>query len=242
MRKELPITATPQEKYDNLILTFFDDWEPLPGKKMNFRGILDSIDCHDYGFHDHNEFLLYVNSLIKNGLLEPDERFGLENWGSIDGRTYKIYDRLGITFSGLNYCRQLKESGKNSNRCFVAMKYSEDMVRYYDEAIQPAVKSNGFRAIRVDREHTESDQTINDFIISSIKQARFVIADFTHQSDGVYYEAGYALGRGLPVIYTCRADDWENLHFDVRPMQVIKYSSPEELQHALSLKIQAYIL
>ncbi len=84
--------------------------------------------------------------------------------------------------------------------------------------------------------------TIMSLCFVSIKQARFVIADFTHQSDGVYYEAGYALGRGLPVIYMCRADDWDNLHFDVRPMQVLRYSSPEELQNALSLKIQAFIL
>lgn len=241
MRKPLPLTATPQEKYDNLILAFFEDWEESPGQKMNFVGKLDSINLQQFGFQEHSEFLLYVNTLLQNGLLEPDERMPREGW-SIENRTFQVYPRLGITFAGLNYCLKLKESGKNSNRCFVAMKYSPDMALFYDNGILPATQANGFRAIRVDREHVDTDQTINDFIIASIKQSRFCIADFTHQSDGVYFEAGYALGRGLEVIFTCRSDDWDNLHFDVRPMQVIRYSTPEELARALSLKIQAAVL
>ncbi|MDO8365599.1 MAG: hypothetical protein Q7T20_02295 [Saprospiraceae bacterium] len=49
----------------------------------------------------------------------------------------------------------------------------------YTEGIFNAIEANGFRPIRVDKEHTENEQTINDFIIASIKQSRFCIADLT---------------------------------------------------------------
>ena len=117
-----------------------------------------------------------------------------------------------------------------------------EMDKFYAESIVKAIEANNFRPIRVDKEHTENEQTINDFIISSIKQSKFCIADLTHQRNGVYFEAGYALGRGLKVIYTCRRDDHENVHFDLKTMQTILYDTPEELREALSLKIQAVIL
>lgn len=149
---------------------------------------------------------------------------------------------MEISFDGLNYCHSLLSSGKNSTRCFVAMKFSDDMVQFYEEGIAKAIEDNGFRPFRVDREHVENEQTINDFIIASIKQSRFCVADLTHKSHGAYFEAGYALGRGLKVIYTCRADHFEEVHFDLKNMQIIKYATPEALREALSLKIQAVIL
>ncbi len=35
---------------------------------------------------------------------------------------------------------------------------------------------------------------------------RFMIADFTGHRGGVYFEAGFAHGLGIPVIWTCRED------------------------------------
>ena len=143
------------------------------------------------------------------------------------------------------YCQsqdELQESGKNSTRCFVAMKFSKDMESFYHEGIAKAIEDNQFRPIRVDQEHTANEQTINDFIIASIKQSRFCVVDLTHKSHGAYFEAGYALGRGLKVIYTCREDHFEDIHFDLKSMQIIRYSTPEKLRNDLSLKIQAFIL
>jgi hypothetical protein len=45
---------------------------------------------------------------------------------------------------------------------------------------------------------------ITDEIIASINQSAFVIDEFTENKHGVYYEAGYAAGRELPVIYVVR--------------------------------------
>lgn len=236
-RPPLPLDASPQEKFDNLILTFYENWQETPGVFVDFLNIFSTRDPRYYGFESHDEFLLFVDTLVDDGLL-MDQRGGK---GRVRHDKYDVWLQLKISYKGLNYCRSLLESGKNSIRCFVAMKYSDDMIQFYDEGIAKAIEENGFRPIRVDREHTENEQTINDFIIAGIKQSRFCVADLTHQSYGAYFEAGYALGRGLPVIYTCREDHFDEVHFDLKNMQIIKYSTPEGLREALSLKIQAKI-
>ena len=51
---------------------------------------------------------------------------------------------------------------------------------------------------------------ITDEIMAQIKRSRFVVADYTAQRKSVYFEAGFALGLGLTVIPTCRADEIPN--------------------------------
>jgi hypothetical protein len=53
--------------------------------------------------------------------------------------------------------------------------------------------------------------------------ARFVIADLSHDSFNVYWEAGFADGRSLPVIYTCKKSKWDEAktHFDTNQMVTV---------------------
>ena len=97
--------------------------------------------------------------------------------------------------------------------------------------------------MRIDRD--PSVDKIDDAIIAEIKRSRFLIADFTHGEDGarggVYYEAGYAHGLGIPVIFTCRKDKINELHFDTRQYAHIVWDSPEELRTLLRDRILARI-
>ena len=51
---------------------------------------------------------------------------------------------------------------------------------------------------------------------------------------GVYYEAGFAQGLGLPVIWTCRKDMIDYVHFDTRHCAHIDWEAPDELKDKLS--------
>jgi len=82
---------------------------------------------------------------------------------------------------------------------------------------------------------------ICDEIIAEIRKSRFLIADFTGQRGGVYYESGYASGRDIPVIWTCRQDDIGSLHFDIRQYNCIDWSSPDDLAQMLKARIEAVI-
>ena len=91
--------------------------------------------------------------------------------------------------------------------------------------------------VRVDRvEHTNR---IDDEIVAQIRTASFVVADFTGHRGGVYFEAGFALGLNLPVIWTCRKADMADLHFDIRQYNTIDWDSPENLALRLQRRIEA---
>ena len=98
-------------------------------------------------------------------------------------------------------------------------------------------------AQRIDRK--EHSNKIDDEIIAEIRRSRFVVADFTCEREkvrgGVYYEAGFALGLGLPVIWTCRKDCLDYLHFDTRQYNHIVWETPEELYARLKARIGAFI-
>ena len=65
--------------------------------------------------------------------------------------------------------------------------------------------------------------------------------DFTKNKHGVYFEAGYALGRGQKVIYTCREDSIEDAHFDIRNYQHLVWKDGEDLKMKLMDKIEVFI-
>ena len=84
-------------------------------------------------------------------------------------------------------------------------------------------------------------QTINDAIISEIKSCKFCIADFSQQKDGVYFESGFAVGLGKPVIYTCHKDWFDKTHFDTNHFPHLIYENNSEFIQKLDNKIKAWI-
>jgi len=93
--------------------------------------------------------------------------------------------------------------------------------------------------MRIDRK--EHANKICDEIVAEIRRSPFLVADYTGQRGGVYYEAGFAAGLGIPVILTCRKDDLKNIHFDVRQYNCIHWETPSELARRLQVRIEAVI-
>ena len=89
-------------------------------------------------------------------------------------------------------------------KALVAMWFDERAKSAYEQGIRPPIEETGYRPIRIDmEEHAES---VIDRILAEIKEASFVVANFTGGRGGVYFEAGFARGLGLDVIWTCRTD------------------------------------
>jgi nucleoside 2-deoxyribosyltransferase len=87
------------------------------------------------------------------------------------------------------------------------------LVDYY-RAIQRAVSrcQLPLKLRRVDRE--EGDYEISQQLMRDIDSADIVIADYTLSSHNVYFEAGYARGKGKRLIQIARKGTV--LQFDVR--------------------------
>ena len=117
----------------------------------------------------------------------------------------------------------------NSSQAFVAMWFDDSMDAVYDHAIAPAIQAAGYEPYRIDRGNFLNK--IDDEIITQIRQSRFIVADFTHNPEdsvrgSVYYEAGFAYGLGIPVIFTAHED--AHLHFDTRQFPHILWN-PDDL-------------
>ena len=61
------------------------------------------------------------------------------------------------------------------------------------------------------------------------------------QGGGVYYEAGFAHGLEILVIFTCRADIIDEIHFDTRQYSHITWDNTSELRNSLRDRILARI-
>ena len=129
-----------------------------------------------------------------------------------------------------------------SNKVFVAMWFDPTVKSLFDDAIRPAIEEDcHYKAMRIDRK--ESNGKIDDEIVAEIRESRFVIADFTGQRGGVYFEAGFAQGMGLPVVWLCRDDDLKNVHFDTRQFNHLVWKSDElpDIRKRLADRIRATI-
>ena len=138
---------------------------------------------------------------------------------------------------------QSEQNASDSSQSFIAMWFHESMEEAYEEGIKPAIEDAGYESLRIDRK--EHINKIEDEVIAEIRKSRFLVADFTHGEDGarggVYYEAGFAHGLGIPVIFTCREDAVETLHFDTNHYNHIIWRTSEELREKLRNRIRANI-
>ena len=142
-----------------------------------------------------------------------------------------------VTMEGWERISQLRQAGPNSAVAFVAMSFAPEMSGLFDEAIAPAVLKAGYEPFRVDRkEHANS---IDDEIIGNIRKSRFMVADFTGNRAGVYFEAGMMNGLGRTVIWMCKKEELEKVHFDVRQRNFIDWSSVEDARKRLYDRIRA---
>ena len=113
------------------------------------------------------------------------------------------------------------------------------MNEVYDGAIAVAVREAGYKAVRIDRE--QHANRIDDEIIGRIKGSRFMVADFTGQRAGVYFEAGFMAGLGRAVIWMCKKEDLEQVHFDTRQYNFIDYEGVAEAKKRLYDRIVAIV-
>lgn len=155
--------------------------------------------------------------------------------GKLD-RKPMVY-RLGL--EGWRRVAELRKMGRKSNQAFVAMWFSGEMENAFREGIQPALEETGYRAFRIDM--SEHNQKIDDRIIAEIRRSGLLVADFTGQRGGVYFEAGFAMGLGIPIIWACHEDEIEDLHFDTQQYNHIVWSGPTDLEEQLRLRIEATV-
>lgn len=141
---------------------------------------------------------------------------------------------------------------KTGQQGFIAMWMVEGMECVYAQGFRKGVEKTGYKPRRTDDDPLHSDNLV-DRVLAEIRRSRFVVADFTCGSErdahgktlyldrgGVYYEAGFAYGLGIPVIHASRKDVVDNLHFDIRQLNHLLREKEEDLEK-VAVRLQAHI-
>jgi hypothetical protein len=142
---------------------------------------------------------------------------------------------------GWRRIEKLRMPGRDSRQAFVAMWFDPSRAVFFDQGFKSAIEDDqSTKAVRIDRK--ETNKKIDDEIIAEIRRSRYLVADVTKARGGVYFEAGFALGLGLPVIWCVEKGRTKDMHFDTRQYSHIIYSDPADLKTKLLNRIRATIV
>jgi hypothetical protein len=184
-----------------------------------------SLRVHAVAYcRDQEQLHVLLQILAGDGLVQVDGMMG---------------DAVRLTPAGLLQAEELSQPGGAYLQGFVAMSFDSSMNDAYTAGFDPGIRGTCYQPIRIDgKEHING---ISDEILAEIRRSRFLVADYTLLNNGVYFEAGVAVGLGIPVIATCRADHLDKLHFDIKHINTLKWETPAQLARDLAKRISAVI-
>jgi hypothetical protein len=207
------------EKQDALLIALAE-MSPHPG-----AGVPVSEEC-DQGLawsESPEEFHFHMEAARQRGFFAESEYIG-------DAKTY-------LSPAGWNRVDELRKVDPElSDLVFVAMAFDKALLPAWVDGYEPGIRAAGYRPERVDT--TPHADKIDDRIMAMIRASRFVVVDVTLQKCGAYFEAGFAMGLGRPVIWGVREDDLSHVHFDTRQFAHILWRTPAELAGLVKDKIE----
>ena len=217
--------------------------------------VLNAIAKHNLELSDHFRFSYISNIDLWLGISYSDNHLEINylfhtylknelNYIDFIDTQYSegfVFNNIYITPKGYAYLDSLQRNSTNSKIGFCAMWFDAKVLPIWTDAIQPAIKATGYDAKRIDG-HAHNNR-IDDEIIAMLRRSKFVVADFTGQRGGVYFEAGFALGSGLQVIWTCKKSDLKDVHFDNRQYNFVTWEEDklDEFKVSLQNRIEATI-
>lgn len=214
---------TVSERLDRALKNL-DHLSKYPGEKLK---LLAEKDYSVLFAENQDAFDFFIKALMNTGWIEGTNAIG--------------FSLISLTVLGWNRIAELErqKAGKDSKQAFVAMWFDNSLERAWTDGFEKAIKDAGYEPMRVDL--IQHNEKICDIIIAKIRKSRFMVADFTGHRGGVYYEAGFAKGLGIEVIWTCREDFIDKSHFDTRQYNHIVWKDEKDLYEKLLRRIEATI-
>lgn len=156
----------------------------------------------------------YLDLAFINGRIRSGEQISvIEN----------LHDRLDVAISQFtsirtNQINYLPKPFTKTNLCFVLMPFKVELKPIYDDHLAKVLNDLGIQSLRADG--IFSNKPIMDDILSSLKNARIVIADLTTGNPNVFYETGICMALGKEIILITQDNE---VPFDLRHIRHIKY-------------------
>lgn len=162
----------------------------------------------------------------------------LRQQGYIETNEFVVRKTHPVLLTPMGYARvdELQKNTSHGHSVLVAMKFGEDTKRLR-EAIRTGVFNAGYNAVFIDE--VQHNDFITPELLKHIRDSKFVVADLTHQNNGAYFEEGYAMGLGKPVIQLCKSGTI--LHFDIAQKNTIMWDTEDDIPEKLCNRIKATI-
>lgn len=154
----------------------------------------------------------------------------------IDGANEDEYAYISLTPEGYARVEMLQKNTAHGRNVLVAMKFGED-TNPLREAIRKGIDKAGYIALFIDE--VQHNDFITPELLKYIRDSKFVVVDLTHQNNGAYFEEGYAMGLGKPVIQLCK--EKTKLHFDIAQKNTIIWATEDDIPDKLCNRIKATI-
>ncbi len=225
------------EKIDLILLYIFNHTSHL-GQSVHFS----AEQLYSFLFVDRYEWSSSKYVLRPQNDLQQEGVFMLK---CLAERKY-IPDYIGlhcdhtqdITLMPSAYARidEIQKNTSNGRNVLVAMKFGDD-TKPLREAIRKGVQDAKYHAIFIDE--VQHNDFITPELLKHIRDSKFVVVDLTHQNNGAYFEEGYAMGLGKPVIQLCKKGT--QLHFDIAQKNTIMWASEDDIPELLRNRIVATI-
>lgn len=221
LRKQLPRYSVREKQ--NIFLRYLESKTEYPGGGVLVVPGEDFVACWA---KSADECRYYLEALSDRELVNVKTTMGVD----------KI---VSITHKGWEYLEAAESVGLKKDQVFVAMSFSASMNTVWENAFKMAIRAAGYAPYRIDK--VPHNERIDVKIMAEIKKSQFLVADFTENKHGVYFEAGYALGLGIPVIWCVKGADINSVHFDTKQYNHIVWDTEEQLKEKLVEYIEVII-
>ena len=208
---------------------------------------LSSYYGHKTSFENYNFFLslLFIKRFNKNNRISDMDISMAVKWFSNyfeENNLLSFDDRHIVTVlpDGWKRIDELQKNNVNNKQVFIAMSFDESM-KGVQENIEIAIRKAGYIPRVMNK--IEHNNHIVPEILFEIRQSKFVIAEFSNNNNGAYYEAGYALGLGKQVIHVCNEKAFKKKgHFDIKQILTVFWNTEDEIIDKLYNRIISTII
>lgn len=208
------------QQVENLINYFGDNAKsPSDSVDGNVCKLVAVIGCStENDIRYHLDYLKH-RDIIYVGSPSTDSPF-IEN-------PFKIFTAC-LTHLGWEKYYELQRTNVDSRLAFMAMQYDNEVLKkLFRDIIIPAVRETGYEIRKLD--DVKRAGLIDDKLRVEIRRSKFVLSDLTDDNRGAYWEAGFAEGLGIQVIYLCEENKFNDkdrpTHFDTNHHLAIKWNA-----------------
>lgn len=223
------------EKID-LILLYLHKHAPHIGQTIRFS----QQTLYSFLFIDRYDLVNEQYVPREDDAIEDEAKFIIdcliEQGFVANGRRNPTVATFTLTPCGYARIDEIERNTANGKSVLVAMQFGDE-TKPLREAIRQGIHDAKYIAIFIDE--VQHNELITPELLKHIKDSKFVVVDLTHQNNGAYFEEGYAMGLGKPVIQLCKKGT--QLHFDIAQKNTIMWSSEDDIPGLLRNRIVATI-